>query len=442
MIVEYRDVPRALWRLGAPNALALVADQFLGIADTIVIGALGTASLAAISAATSVFIVFAIGLWAFPSAARIMGAQAIGAGDTARFGRVMRASILTPLGIAFATAILSLLAARPLMDVLLGAIPTREAAASYLILRSVSLIPIAISNQAIAAFSAAGEARLAPRALLVINVVHIPLLIVLALGVGTHLPLGLFGAGLSSLIAECAGAAFCIWQTARRPQYSIFAEASVDLRTAKAATLLGLPDFVMLVLLMAPEAITVAFLAPLGAVAVAAYRALTMVSDITWAVPGGFGDAIQIVIGQRLGAGDVAGARWFLQRSTRLAVLAGAGVALVFAIFAWPLSALVTLSPMLAGVAAAPLALHLMTLPLKGYAMALLAPIRAAGDTRFSMWQGIAGAIIVVAVIALATPAIGLYAVGTAWIIAWGVRALLSWLRVRGGDWERRSLGA
>ena len=440
MIVDYRNVPGALWRLGAPNSLAVVADQFLGIADTIVIGVLGTASLAAISAATSVFIVFAIGLWAFPSAVRIMGAQAIGAGDTPRFGRVVRASIITPLAIAAAAAVFSVFAARPLMDILLGAIPTRDAAASYLILRCVSLIPIVVSNQAIAAFSAAGEARLAPRTLLVINVIHIPLLIVLALGVGTHVPLGLFGAGLSSLIAECFAAAFCIWATARRPQYSIFAEATVDLKIAKAATLLGLPDFVMLVLLMAPEAITVAFLAPLGAVAVAAYRALTLVSDVTWAVPGAFGDAIQIVIGQRLGAGDVDGARWFQAQSTRLAVLACAAVALLFAICAWPLSALVTLSPMLAGVAAGPLALHLMTLPIKGYAMALLAPIRAAGDTRFSMWQGIAGAIIVVVAIALATPAIGLYAVGTAWIIAWGLRAFLSWLRVRGGDWERRSL--
>ncbi|MGA3036184.1 MAG: MATE family efflux transporter [Vulcanimicrobiaceae bacterium] len=440
MIVDHRNVPAALWRLGAPNALALVADQFLGIADTIVVGVLGTAALAGISAATSIFIIIAIGLWAFPSAGRIMEAQALGNGDVSAFGRIVRSSMLAPLVIAVVVAIASVFVAEPTMRLMLGSIPIGGAAAHYLILRCISLIPIAISAQAIAAFGAAGNARLAPRTLFIINVVHIPMLIVLALGVGTHVRLGLFGAGLSSLLSECVGAIYCIIVTMRRPQYRILEELDIDFRLVRSTTLLALPEFVMLVLLLVPDALTVAFLAPLGAVAVAAFRAFTIVTDVTWAVPGAFGDSMQIIIGQRLGAGDTQGAQDFLTQATRLAVLVGAVVGVVFILLSWPLTALVTLSPALANLAALPLALHLTTLPIKSYAIALLAPIRAAGDTRFSMWTGIVGAFVAVTLVALLTHELGLYAIGIAWIASWSVRSLITWLRLRRGDWTTRAL--
>ncbi|MGH7661198.1 MAG: MATE family efflux transporter [Vulcanimicrobiaceae bacterium] len=442
MIVDHRNVPAALWRLGAPNALAVVADQFLGIADTIVIGVLGTAALAGISAATSVFIIIAIGIWAFPNAARIMGAQALGAGDAVTFGRIVRSSTLTPIVVAVGVAVVAVFAALPMMRLMLGPIPIHEAAAQYLILRCISLIPIAISNQAIAAFGAAGDTRLAPRALLIINVVHIPLLLVLALGFGTHVRLGLYGAGLSSLLSECVGAIYCIATTLRRPQYHILDRLEIDFTLCRAALLLALPEFLMLVLLLVPDAITVAFLAPLGAVTVAAFRAFTLVTDVTWAVPGSFGDAMQIVIGQRLGAGDGEGARWFLERSTRLAVIVGAIIGAIFAALAWPLTALVTLSPMLANVAALPLVVHLITLPIKSYAIAVMAPIRAAGDTQYSMWIGIIGALVAVSLVFFFTHVvqIGLYAVGISWIVSWSVRSLLTTVRLRRDDWSTRRL--
>lgn len=442
MIVDHRDVPAALWRLGAPNALAVVADQFLGIADTIVIGVLGTAALAGISAATSVFIILAIGLWAFPNAARIMGAQALGAGDPVTFGRIIRSSTLPPIAISAGVAVVAAFAATPMMGLMLGPIPVHDAAAQYLVLRCVSLVPIAISNQAIAAFGAAGDTRLAPRTLLIINVIHVPLLLVLALGIGTHVRLGLYGAGLSSLLSECVGAIFCIATTLRRPQYHILDRLHIDFTLCRASLALALPEFVMLVLLLVPDAITVAFLAPLGATAVAAFRAFTLVTDVTWAVPGSFGDAMQIVIGQRLGAGDAAGARRFLGRATRLAVIVGTIIGAIFAALSWPLTALVTLSPVLASAAALPLALHLTTLPIKSYAIAVMAPIRAAGDTQFSMWNGIIGALVAVTLVWFFSHviALGLYAVGIAWIVSWSVRSLLTTLRLRRDDWSVRRL--
>src|ERR1700682_4678768 len=114
--VEHRDVGAALRRLATPNALAMVGDQLLGIVDTIAIGSFGTAALAGITGAVGVFMVLGIGLFAFGTGLRIVGAQAIGAGQSERFGTIVRSATLVPLAIAALAAVASVFASHPLMQ--------------------------------------------------------------------------------------------------------------------------------------------------------------------------------------------------------------------------------------------------------------------------------------------------------------------------------------
>jgi putative MATE family efflux protein len=441
--VEYRDTGAALRRLATPNALALLSDQLLSIVDTIAIGALGTAALAGITGATGVFMVLGIGLAAFFTGLRIVGAQAIGSGQSERFGAVVRAAAVAPLAIALLAVLASLFGARPLLHVILPPDAALDAAARYLTLRSVCLLPMVCSGLLITAFATAGDSGLALRVLLVINAVHVPLVFVLALGAGTHHPLGLTGAGLSSLIAESVGLVYAVRETRRRPEFGIFRSWRIDRKLVAATTSLSWPEFVFLTLQIAPEPVTVALLAPAGTEAVAAFRAMSLVSDATWAIPGSLGDATEVVLGQRIGARDYAGARAFGREAIKISLLVGAGIGLLVAAAAWPLAALVTLSPVLAGLVALPLALHVaVTLPLKCYAMTVLAPIRAAGDTRFVMVMGIATSVVVLAGLVLLIRGLhlGLWGFALAWIATWLVRSGITALRLRSGDWERRRL--
>ncbi len=180
----------------------------------------------------------------------------------------------------------------------------------------------------------------------------------LALGPLTHHPLGLIGAGISTLTSEIVGAAYCIARMRRRRDLHIFAERTIDLKLARAAAVLGWPEFVFLILMVVPEPLTVVLLAPLGVTTVAAFRALTIVSDFTWAIPGSLGQAAQIVVGQRLGARDVAGAQAFAGDAIRYATIVCAVVAAIVAALARPLAQLFTLSATLAAIAAGPLATH------------------------------------------------------------------------------------
>ena len=92
--------------------------------------------------------------------------------------------------------------------------------------------------------------------------------------------------------------------------------------------------------------------------------------------------------------------------------------------------------------AAIPLALHMVTLPIKGWAMVSLAPIRASGDTRFSMIVGLLCSALVIpfAWLGIEKLHIGLYSVPLGWVTAWTARAVLTQWKLREGQWTRSAI--
>lgn len=439
LIVDHTDVGAAFKRLSLPVAVQMIGDQVLGVADTIAIGSLGAVALAGATAANTLFIAMAFSAFGLMTGTSILAAQRIGAGDVAGFGRTVRAGVIGPLVVAALAFAASSLFARPMLHALVGGLPSADASAAYLVLRAASIVPIAFSGTLIVGVGAAGNRILGILVLVVVNLVHIPLLLMLALGWWTHHPLGIAGAGLSSLLSETIAAAFAAIYIACKPAYRIFESFSLSLSLAWQSMRLGLPEAVFLLSVMLPDIAIVAMLAPLGPVVVSAFRALNVVSDLTFVFPTPLQSAAQVIIGQRLGAGDPAGARWFLRRAQRIAVAVTLVAGAAAAACAWPLAFVFTLNAGVATLAALPLALHMVTLPIKGWAMVSLAPIRASGDTRFSMTVGIVCSALVIpfAWLGIEKLHVGLYSVPLGWIAAWSVRALLTQWKLREGAWER-----
>ncbi|GAC1311462.1 MAG: hypothetical protein NVSMB21_20910 [Vulcanimicrobiaceae bacterium] len=84
-----------------------------------------------------------------------------------------------------------------------------------------------------------------------------------------------------------------------------------------------------------------------------------------------------------------------------------------------------------------------MILPIKTYAMTVLAPIRASGDVGFTMWMGIATSALVVVSITIGTrTGLGLWSVPLAWFVAWSLRSAMTVLRLREGRWKTQRLVA
>jgi MATE family multidrug resistance protein len=441
MIVDHTKIGAAFRRLSIPVAIQMLGDQLLGVVDTIAIGSLGAVALAGATAANTIAIAVLFVASGFLSGMSIVAAQRIGAGDVEGFARTVRAGVGVPMLVAIVCFAASLFGAGPSIHALIGTLPSAHASAIYLVLRSASMIPIVISGTLIVGLGAAGNRQLGILVLVIVNLVHIPLLLMLGLGWWTHHPFGIVGAGVSSLLSETIAACYAVAYVARRPVYRIFAELGISWPLAQRCARLGLPEAVFLLGVTAPDIVIVAMLAPLGAIAVAAFRALNVVSDLTFVVPSPLQNATQIVIGQRLGARDPDGARWFFERALRVSLVVTTITGAVTAALAWPLAFIFTLNATVASLAALPLALHMITLPLKGWAMVSLAPIRASGDTKFSMTVGIlcSALVIPLAWIGIEKLHLGLYSVALGWIAAWTVRALLTQWKLRDGAWMRRA---
>src|SRR5579883_1443408 len=186
MIVDHRNVGAAFRRLSLPNAVAMLGDQLLGIVDTIAIGALGSVALAGVTGATTVFAAVTFGTIGFMNGLGIIAAQRIGAQDVDGFARAVRAGVLVPLTTAVVAAVISVFAGPAIVGAMVGHLASSHASGQYLIVRCFSLIPIAISGTIITGLGAAGNRRIGVWILGIINVIHIPLLLVLALGWLTH----------------------------------------------------------------------------------------------------------------------------------------------------------------------------------------------------------------------------------------------------------------
>jgi MATE family multidrug resistance protein len=439
MIVDHTRIGAAFRRLSLPVAVQLLGDQLLGTVDTIAIGSLGTVALAGATAASTVFLTIVFAVSGFLSGTSIVAAQRIGAHDLDGFARTVRAGVGVPLLAGLLCFAASWFGASHAIHAMIGNLPSAHASATYLILRCASIVPIVISGTLIVGLGAAGNRQIGILVLVVVNLVHIPLLLILGLGWWTHHPFGIVGAGVSSLLSETIAAIYAIAYVARRPHYRVFADMEIDWTLARRCALLGLPEAIFLIGVIAPDIFIVAMLAPLGAVAVSAFRALNVVSDLTFVVPSPLQSATQVIIGQRLGAGDPNGARWFFERARRVSFVVTTLTGAVTALLAWPLAYIFTLDAAVATIAALPLALHMVTLPLKGWAMVSLAPIRASGDTRFSMTVGLVCSALVIplAWIGIERLHLGLYSVALGWIAAWTVRALLTQWKLRDGSWMR-----
>jgi putative MATE family efflux protein len=441
MIVDHTKIGAAFRRLSIPVAIQMLGDQLLGVADTIAIGSMGAVALAGATAANTISIAILFAASGFMSGTSIVAAQRSGAGDVDGFARTVRAGVVVPMLVGAFSFAASLFGSGPALHSLIGALPSAHASAVYLILRCASMLPIVISGTLIVGLGAAGNRQLGILVLVVVNVIHIPLLLMLGLGWWTHHPFGIVGAGVSSLISETIAASYAIFYVARRPAYRIFSELRFSWQLAQRCARLGFPEAIFLLGVTIPDIFIVAMLAPLGAIAVAAFRALNVVSDLTFVVPSPLQSATQVVVGQRLGTRDPVGARWFFERSRRISLVVTTLTGALFAILAWPLAYVFTLDAQVATIAALPLALHMVTLPLKGWAMISLAPIRASGDTRFSMTVGIlcSALVIPLAWIGIERLHLGLYSVALGWIAAWAVRALLTQWKLRDGAWMRRA---
>ncbi|MEV7356055.1 MULTISPECIES: MATE family efflux transporter [unclassified Kitasatospora] len=422
---------REILALAVPAFGALVAEPLFLMADSAIVGHLGTPQLAgvgvaaaALSTATGVFVFLA-----YATTAAV--ARRIGAGD--RRGAVQQGvdGIWLALGLAVPVVLLTVLLAPWAADVLGASETAAPYAVTYLRISALGIPAMLMVMAATGVLRGLQDTRTPLLVAIAGFTANIGLNAGLVYGAG----LGVAGSAWGTVLAQTGMAAVylvVVVRGARREHASLRPDAAGIRASARA----GGPLLVRTVSLRAVLMIATAVAARLGDDQVAAHQiTMTLFSFLAFAL-----DAIaiagQAIIGRYLGAEDVPGARAATRRMVEWGI--GSGVLLgLLVVAARPLYVpLFTPDPAVQGQLDTALLLLALSQPVAGLVFVLDGVLMGAGDGPYLAWAAIA-TLAVFTPAAIAVPATGTGLAGLWWAmnLFMLVRAAFLVGRARGGRW-------
>ncbi|NNF58673.1 MAG: MATE family efflux transporter, partial [Rhodothermaceae bacterium] len=328
-----REVRAMLW-LAAPLTLTQLAQMAMSFVDVMMIGRLGTASLAGGVLGSTVFFTLLLMCMGVVMAVNPMVAQAIGAGDEVEVGRSARQGLWLATALGVPLFLLLGFAEPALLAV--GQDPEAAAlAAGYLGAIRWGILP----NLWFIALRGFCEGMERPRPALVVMLIAAGLNVfgnwVLMFGKLGFPALGLEGTGWSSAFVMTAMVGmiggYVRWAPDLR-RFRVFAGLRrPDAAHFRALFRLGWPIGVQFGLEAGLFAVSTLLIGLFGTTALAAHQVAINAASVTFMVPLGIGMAATVRVGQAIGRGDGSGA----QRAGWIAIALGATFMLGSALLFW-----------------------------------------------------------------------------------------------------------
>ena len=422
---------RELLRLAVPAVGALVAEPLYLLADTAVVGHLGTSPLAGLAVASGVLL-FAYGMCIFlaygttASVARLTGAgRPEAAAAQAVQGLWLAASLgvtLAVLGAWFGQRLLGLLGAEG---------PVLDQAGTYL---RISLLGAPAMLVMLAGVGYLRGLRDTMRPLWVAvgtAALNLILEVVLIYGFG----LGIGASAAATVGAQWIGAGcYLAWIGSEVRCYEV--SLGPDWSALRRLALVSTDLMVRNLSLGGTFLVGTSVAARIGAAPVAAHQVVFLVWMMLALIMDGLAIAAQAMVGTALGAGDGDGARRIGRRTIVWSVGVGITLGLALLLARDFVSGLFSNDPAVVGLVGF-LFLHVgLMAPLAGVAFALDGVLIGAGDQRFMAWAMAASALLGTAAMVagrLANLGIG-WLWGAIWVFVAG-RSVILGARFRGNHW-------
>lgn len=393
-----REWDREILRLAWPAFLALVSEPLFRLADSAIVGHLGTRPLAGLGVAAAVIgtLVALCGFLAYGTTGAV--ARLLGAGDTR--GAIAQGldGIWLALGLGLVLTLAGTLLTDPLVALFRPPAAVTPYAATYLAWAWLGLTGTLVVTAATGLLRGLQDTRTPLLVAVGANLANIGLnwLLVYPLG------LGIGGSALGTALAQTgAGAAMLVVAVrgARDHHVSVLPRLAGVGRAARA----GVALVVRALTLNGAFLIATYAAAGLGTVALATHQ----LTESVWMFLAYALDAVaiaaQAIVGRHLGAGDVAGARTVTARMLWWGVVGGVVSGVVVAATAPLLGMLFTTDPQ---VRRALVPVLLVVAPFQvvaGIVFVLDGVLIGAGDTRYLAWLHVV-VLVVFAPVALAMP--------------------------------------
>ncbi|MGP4008040.1 MATE family efflux transporter [Streptomyces sp. 4N124] len=426
-----RQHDREIVALAVPAFGALVAEPLFVMADSAIVGHLGTAQLAGLGVA-SALLMTAVSVFVFLAYATTAAvARRVGAGDLQSAIRQGVDGIWLALLLGAAVVAVVLPTAPALVD-LFGASDTAAPYATTYLRISALGIPAML-----VVLAATGVLR-------GLQDTKTPLYVAIAgfiangalnMGLVYGADLGIAGSAWGTVIAQC-GMATAYLVVVVRGARSHGASLRPDIAGIRASAQAGLPLLVRTLSLRAILMIATAVAARLGDADVAAHQIILSLWSLLAFALDAIAIAGQAIIGRYLGAGDTEGARAACRRMVEWGIATGVVLGLLVMLTRPLFLPLFTSDSVVKETALPALLMVALSQPICGIVFVLDGVLMGAGDGPYLAWAMVVTLAVFVPV-ALLIPALGggLTAVWAAMTLMMTVRMLTLWLRTRSGRW-------
>ncbi|MBL6627521.1 MAG: MATE family efflux transporter [Bacteroidetes bacterium] len=302
------------WRENIPLALPVIVGQIghiaASVADSMMVGALGTIPLAAVSLASSIAsvpLVFGIGM---AYGLTPMVAHAMGQARPFKAVRLLKNGTVVN---AFTSAFMFLFALVLFWGIqFTGQEPAVvEEARTYLWIIMASYLPFMLFMSAKQYLEGMGDTKTPMRISLYGNVGNIGLNALLIYGWGPFPEWGIVGAGVATIIARGYMMMAAWWFVLRRGKAdpADWLRAKVTGYPIRALLKIGVPSGFQYIFEVSAFAASAWIIGTLGATPLAAHQVAISLASISYMAATGLGAAATIRIGQAMGRKDLAGAK-------------------------------------------------------------------------------------------------------------------------------------
>ena len=428
---------REILRLAGPAFLALIAEPLFLLADSAIVGHLGTAELAGLGVASAALIT-AAGIFVFLAyGTTSVVARHLGAGDQRAAVGAGIDGLWLALGLGVVSAAVTAAAAGPISALFGASDAAHEQATIYLRISALGLPAMLIVLAVTGVLRGLQDTKT-------------PLIASVA-GFGTNVALnflfvyglhwGIAGSAWGTVIAQTGMAAALVVVLLGKAR-ALGASARAHPGRVLAAGLTGVPLLVRTVALRVTILLTTWVAASLGDASLAAHQvALTIWSFLAFALDA-LAIAAQAMTGKSLGSGDRGGVRQTMDIMVRWGVFGGMAVGLLLVAVHRLVPPLFTTDPVVRDALGAALVVVGLGQAVAGYVFVLDGVLIGAGDGRWLAWGSVAGLVLYLPII-LWVKAVGpsdspshdvvvLWVAFTAFMVIRG--AILGW-RSRSDDW-------
>ncbi len=365
-------------RLAIPALGTLVAEPLYVLADTAIVGRLGTPQLAGLALASTVLLtVHGLMIFlAYGTTATV--ARLLGVGDEREAARVSIQNLWLALILGIGFALVAWLGATPLLRALGGAGEALGHGRTYLQVSALGLPALLVTLAGAGSFHGRQDTRTPLVVAVASAVANLVIEVVLVFGFG----FGIGASALATVIAQLGAASVFVWRAVAWAR-----GLGVPLVPATGAlwALLGAGRPLMLRTLALRGSFTLAtaVAARIGEVDLAAHQVgLQVWSTLALAL-----DAVaiagQALTGRWLGAGDAVRARAAARRMIELDVGVGVAAVVVIGLARWPIARLFSTDEAVVAAIAGVLIWVAVFEPVNGYVFALDGILIGAGDLRY-----------------------------------------------------------